>query len=102
MKKLLCSFGALAAAALAHPTLATAFEPVWLTEAEMDRVTAGFEFEWTGIIVDSWTRAFETALPGGGTSATSATIACEGCTASISINQASGISTVVTSVTSVP
>jgi hypothetical protein len=42
--------GALAGATLAHPTLATASEPVWLTEAEMDRVTAGFElgFEWNG------------------------------------------------------
>jgi apolipoprotein N-acyltransferase len=106
MKKLLCSclaFGALAGAALTHPTLAMAFEPVWLTEEEMDRVTAGFEFEWSGIIVGSWTHTFETALPGGGTAVTSATIVCNGCTASISINQASGSSNIVaTSVTSVP
>jgi hypothetical protein len=97
MKKLLCSclaFGALAGAAFT-PTLATAFEPVWLTEEEMDGVTAGFE--WSGNIVGSWTQTFETALPGGGTVVTSATIVCGGCTASISINQASGSSIIVTS-----
>jgi hypothetical protein len=103
MKQLLSSclaVGALAGATLAHPTLATASEPVWLTEAEMDRVTAGFElgFEWNGTIVGSWTKTLETLLPNGGTIVTSTTISCiSGCETSISINQ-SGSSSIATAI----
>jgi hypothetical protein len=103
MKQLLSSclaVGALAGATLAHPTLATASEPVWLTEAEMDRVTAGFElgFQWNGTIVGSWTKTLETLLPNGGTIVTSTTISCiPGCETSISINQ-SGSSSIATAI----
>jgi hypothetical protein len=96
MKKLLYSCLAFGALAGGHPTLADAFEPVWLTEEEMDRVTAGFE--WSGTIDGLWTQIFATPLPGDGMAVMSATIVCDGCTASISINQVGGSSIVVTSV----
>jgi hypothetical protein len=95
MKKMLCSclaFGALGGAALMHPTLAMALEPVWLTEEEMDGITAGFT--WSGPIVGSWTQTFTTTV-GDQTALTSATIVCASCNASVSVDSTIGISIVI-------
>jgi hypothetical protein len=108
MKKLLCSF--LDGAGILHPTLAGAFEPVWLTEEEMDGVTAGSALDslqnvpvsvldslQNVAVIDTWTQTVETILPDWGTAVTSTTISCgSSCTASItSVNLVYGTSSTV-------
>ena len=98
--------------------LADASEPVWLTEEEMDGVTAGTAIAslqnvavsaiaslqnvagtaiaslQNVVVTDTWMQTVETILPDGGTAVTSTTISCNSsCTASItSINLANGTS----------
>lgn len=70
---------------------------VWLTEDDMDGITAGFE--WSGTIQYSWTQIFDTVLSNGQTAHTVANITCLSCTASISVDPVTGsIISVVTSV----
>jgi hypothetical protein len=112
MKRLFWGCFGLALGVLAggHPMLADASEPVWLTEEEMDGVTAGTAFVslqsiavsalgplQSVIVADTWTQTVETILPDGGTAVTSTTISCNSsCTASItSVNLANGTSSTV-------
>lgn len=112
MKKLFCACLGLAFGVLAggHPTLADASEPVWLTEEELDGVTAGtalVSLQDVAVsalvslqdiaVIDTWTQTVATALPDGGTAVTSTTISCNSsCTASItSVNLANGTSSTV-------
>src|SRR5512132_3407126 len=96
MKKLLCSclaFGVLAGTA----PLARAFEPVRLTEEDMDKVAAGSALDsiQNVTVIDTWTQTVGTMLPGGGMAVTSTTISCDSCAVSISSNSANGISSTV-------
>ena len=121
MKRLFCGCLGLAFGVLAggHPMLADASEPVWLTEEEMDGVTAGtapvslqiiavsaldqlqsvavsaLASLQSVVVTNTWTQTVETILLGG-TAVTSTTICNSSCTASItSVNLANGTSSTV-------
>jgi hypothetical protein len=107
MKKLRCSclaFRFLVGAGILHPTLADAFEPVWLTEEEMDGVTAGALDSFQNVallqnvaVIDTWTQTVAMTLPDGGTAVTSTTISCDSsCTASLSVNLATSSTVPIT------